>query len=34
MGFPLPADWAFDLIYEYQTTAYDGTTFAVDKNVF
>lgn len=33
MGFPLPKNWAFDQIYEYTTTASDGTKFAVDKNV-
>ena len=33
MGFPLPINWAFDQIYEYTTTASDGTTFAVDKDV-
>lgn len=33
MGFPLPSNWAFDQIYEYITTASDGTKFAVDKNV-
>ncbi len=33
MGFPLPSDWAFDQIYEYEIIASDGTTFAVDKDV-
>jgi peptidoglycan hydrolase-like protein with peptidoglycan-binding domain/regulator of RNase E activity RraB len=33
MGFPLPSNWAFDQIYEYTTTASDGTKFGVDKDV-